>query len=151
MCCISHFLFSHFLWISYSVWWYFLGLVSIETRSNPVMFLLADFEGNVIKDLLFRPSSESSLQCVKHLSLYFCDILSPLIVGGWILDRAGQRSKNIPWIIIRMYEQMHFHWVTGYPAPSQKHAHLRKTKTDWIRSPTPLWQQPKPALLQKEP
>lgn len=98
----------------------FSSSVHIDIRSNPVMFLLADFEGSVIKDLLFRFSSESSLRCVKHLSPYFCNILNPLIVGAWILDRARQWSKNIPWIIIRQYEQMHFHCVTSYPAPYPK-------------------------------
>lgn len=53
-------------------------------------FLLADFEGNVIKEDLNRAFSVLSIQA--HIFLTF---LSLLIVGRWILDRAGQRSKNI--------------------------------------------------------
>lgn len=51
--------------------------------------LLADFEGNVIKDLI-QAFSVLSIQV-----FIFVTFLCLLIVGGWILDRAGQRSKNI--------------------------------------------------------
>lgn len=83
--------FSHFLWFSYQVCCGFLVPVfHIGMRSNPVTLLLADFEGNVIKEDLNRAFSVLSIQA--HIFLTF---LSLLIVGRWILDRAGQRSKNI--------------------------------------------------------
>lgn len=89
--CWFTFSFSHFLWFSYPVCGVFLVLVfRAGIKSNPVMFLLAGFEGNVIKGDLNQAFSVLSIR-----ALIFVTFQSLLIVGGWILDRPGQRSKNI--------------------------------------------------------
>jgi len=57
----------------------------IGIESKPVMFLQADFEGNVVKEDLNQAFSVLSIP-----AFIFVTFLSLPFVGGWIPNRAGQ-------------------------------------------------------------
>lgn len=85
--------------------------------------LLADLEGNFIKVDLNQAFSVLSIW-----AFIFVTFLCLLIIGGWILDKDGQWSKNILW-----FYDSHIRIKAiplCYPVPSPTAHTLRQNQTE---------------------